>query len=1009
MFYSLHASSTYLHLDVLKCHTLCGAILQMFTLLGLVFAAPLMLTAQACVPQLFQTGAFASLTPSGASHQILLRQNDGSYTAFEIPDATPYQALSTTPNFGRQLRNCPNPEPTDIPAPISTGIYSATPSGGAIFVNGGPLSDYSAYNINVTVFDHSMNQASTKVVSIPDQAGDYSTYTPLLVADVNHDGNPDLVLAQCTQEMSLFLGCAVAVMLADGHGSFAQPASYAIPIPNDIGVIVAADINGDGHLDLVLSSAIYEMTGTTPLGIIVLLGRGDGSFEPWKAVVPGVNVTAFALADLNHDGKPDLVFSVSGGVSVALGNGDGTFASPGSYPANSVDISNIAIGDVNGDGNEDIVVEGGSILFGDGKGGFPTRRDYVLTAGRIILADFDGDGKTDIVFAGGFDRGGDSQIIYGDSLTVFFGQGGGAFAAPPFLNITNFNGSYPSVVATGDFDGDGTLDLLATQGSTIGILKGNSDGTFTAAAQYNFDAAAGVPNGVFLTALTADFNHDGKLDFAVVGSGPINSLIQVYLGNGDGTFQPPVSTPFAAEINAIIVGDLNGDGVRDLAVGAGPYQAAGDTVQILLGNGDGTFRQGAQYPTGPGVSDLVAADFNGDGKLDLAVATVGVAAFPGPAGGNPTILLGNGDGTFSAGAVLPVIANLPGKLLTAADFNKDGKIDLAVATADYTAVLLGNGDGTFGVPMTYNAEDMVSAADVNGDGTLDLVTGSGIMFGNGDGSFQPAIPVNIAGQPVSSGFLIPGDFNHDGKIDFLYGGAIALNISAPPPPQLSVVSAATLEAGPLAPDSLATAWGINLAATAEASQTLVPVLGGTTVSVKDSTGTVRAAPLLYASPHQVNFLIPAGTRIGPVTVTVMNGAAVQTANAFIAQMAPGLFVLNENALAAAYAISVSPTGQQTIENVFSVTNGSLIPSPIGLGAPGTAVYLVLLGTGMGSATTAEVIGLAANPLVGDVGPTPGIDGLEQIKVLLPTNPSGRTLISVAAQGAVSNTVVVYFK
>jgi uncharacterized protein (TIGR03437 family) len=298
----------------------------------------------------------------------------------------------------------------------------------------------------------------------------------------------------------------------------------------------------------------------------------------------------------------------------------------------------------------------------------------------------------------------------------------------------------------------------------------------------------------------------------------------------------------------------------------------------------------------------------------------------------------------------------------------------------------------------------ILAADVNGDGTLDLVTGSGIMLGNGDGSFQPAIPVNVGGQSVSGGFLIPGDFNQDGKIDFLFGDAVALNISIPPPARVTVVSAATLQAGPLAPESLATAWGLKLAGSAEASQTLVPILGGASVSVKDSTGTVRAASLFYASPHEVNFLIPAGTSVGPATVTVTNGATAQTARAFIAQVAPGLFVLNENALAAAYAISVSPTGQQTIENVFSVANGTLVPSPIDVGPPGTSLYFVLLGTGMGSATTAEVNGLA-----GDVSPAPGVDGLDQIKVLLNGIGSGLTPISVNVQGAVSNTVIVYFK
>jgi hypothetical protein len=638
---------------------------------------------------------------------------------------------------------------------------------------------------------------------------------PLAIVAGDFDGDGNLDLAITNGDCSLVKGGGVScgrstlsILLGNGDGTFRTHIDYAAG-GTQPSAAVAADFNGDGKLDLAVTSA---QDGT----VSVLLGNGDGTFQ--EAFYPTVSgAQSVIVADFNGDHKLDLAVG-GNGVSILLGNGDGTFqkqlAAPGGSP--------LAAADFNGDGKLDLFADG-SILLGRGDGTFALYAAYPFAAA-AVAADLNGDGKPDVVVAQGDPK--DNLSTY--SVSVLLGNGDGTFqtavrygtaADPPFLVIADFNGdgkfdlavadpdcapfscstpgavsillglgdgtfvggkdyafqAPPSEVISADFNGDGKPDIAAEEafsgGAPLGVFLGNGDGSFqpevfTALAQ----SAGGIAAG--------DFNGDGKADLAsVVFSSCSNTCLPghalVLIGNGDGTFQSPVEYAVGLDPRYLAVGDFNGDGKPDLAVS----NFRGNTVSILLGNGDGTFKPHVDYPAGTQPESIATGDFKGDGVLDLAVVNVSNTVL---------ILLGNGDGTFTSGTPLTTISQPQG--VVTADFNGDGKLDLAVTTItpDEVFIFLGNGDGTFQTSAGYSdgiAFGLPSVGDFNGDGKPDLVVGgayayvAAILLGNGDGSFQQPI-FNFLEQ----GQIAVADFNQDGSPDVAGGSttssAVAVMLSS---------------------------------------------------------------------------------------------------------------------------------------------------------------------------------------------------------------------------------------
>jgi len=595
-----------------------------------------------------------------------------------------------------------------------------------------------------------------------------------------------------------------------GKGVFNVPSCVAISGALNPGApggvpgnpMVFADFNGDGFLDFAAASA---GNGTTiaPNQIVVYLNDKTGHYLAPTALTTsdsaydscflggGPLKTGGAFDELvsaNCDDNKVTVYVNSGGVF-----GTGTY-----YPVAS-DPVGVTVEDVNNDGNTDIVASCHrsadiKILLGDGSGTVtPATVGYVTGGSPLVpplVADFHGDTtKPDVVVP-------DDEFSfvylegYGDgslrsAVTYYAEPGAGVHAAA--VNI-----------ASGDFNGDGIPDFVignfdagATPNTSVTVFLSNPGGSLNPGVNYSNSR---FPNYALQYVAVADFNGDGKLDIAATDN--FNGVVQIFTGNGDGTFTVGATyktdTATGANPVGLIVGDFNGDGKPDLAV-INNYgiPSSSAKVSILINNGKG-FNTAVTYALSTVATELTAADVNGDKKLDLVVPLYGICGTP-PGCTNPgsavAILLGNGDGTFKSQPDFQLTYLNPYDAAVG-DVNGDGKVDLVVTIEDQQkyhqgiAVALGNGNGTFQTPVLLAstlqnpAQDVplpgyVKIADLNQDGIPDLVYSNsnfatvGILYGKGSGAFYD--PVEFPADRWAWGLALV-DLNKDGGTDVVVSG-----------------------------------------------------------------------------------------------------------------------------------------------------------------------------------------------------------------------------------------------
>jgi FG-GAP-like repeat len=590
------------------------------------------------------------------------------------------------------------------------------------------------------------------------------TQTPtfVLAGDFNNDGNMDLAVGLAVDPDAS--EPQFEILLGNGSGSFPTtvappPVSNGDDSPLPTGWLALGDLNNDGWLDVVTT---VEFTGA-----IAYLNQNGSAFLQGSIFGPQDAPVTVALGDMNGDGCLDAVEAGGYGLlTIATGNCDGTFTQTTPVAElGDVDVA-MVIADVNGDGNPDIVAssaysdaeeEGGlgdfggylvSVLDGDGKGDVAPAVIYRVAsqAYSLAVADLSGDQRPDIITVSEHEN--QASELFNDMSGGFGSPSGEAIGYVPTASGAITNAPNPVSVPqaqTIDVNGDGKPDVvvmeygyLATQPPQIAVLLNDGTGKLGPPIRSPISVGPKVPYPIFVMGNFRNLNTPDIIYASANGQNPIAFIP----GNGDGTFGTPVVLTTQLYPLLLVSGDFNGDGNLDFAVLGYVPAGAGDSPQldVFLGNGNGTFNhlpsQILTSLTNVELSQLIAADFNHDGKLDLLIGYVtdnGAVGSP----YNLDLAFGNGDGTFQ----MPSLAMSNFGWATVADVNKDGYPDL-IQEFD---------------PNPTLAEAAIGGLDGYQVAAITIyLGGAGGQFQQGGSYFAPGI---LADQPIV------GDFNGDGNVD----------------------------------------------------------------------------------------------------------------------------------------------------------------------------------------------------------------------------------------------------
>ncbi len=703
----------------------------------------------------------------------------------------------------------------------------------------------------------------------------------VIAADLDGINGPDLAVVNYGSR-------TVSILKNNGSGAFLPKVDY--PTGNGPRSIFIANLDGDADLDL----AVANDSSNT---ISILINNGNATFAPKVDYPAGTGPTSVFAAGLDGDADLDLAVTNDGSnnVSVFLNNGDATLAARVDYAGSNFPASVFA-GDMDGDGDRDLAVSDGTPSFGafyiymnNGNGTFAAGVSYSLPTGRglssVALADVEGDGDRDLVFSGQVDgtvhvvknngTGTFFSPIYADyptgigptalfaadlngdtypdlavanggnnNLSVHHNNGNGTFDRRQDYNGSGF--SQYAVYAT-DLDGDLDRDLAVHNGQGFYIFKNNGDGTFGSGISYF--GWGGSATSVF----AADLDGVNGPDIMITDG--FNNKVSVLMNNGSGTFSGRVDYTTGLSPQTVFAADL--DGVNGLDLVTANY---GDNkISVLKNNGNGTFAAKVDYTTGPFPYYVFAANLDTDTDLDVAVSL--------QFGDAVSVLLNNGSGIFAAKVDYSTGVNSDPFSVFAADLDGDNDQDLVTANSDASnnkvAVLKNNGNGTFATHVDYptgKSPTLVVAADLDGDGDRDLAVTNNldntvsILRNNGSGVFAPR---EDYGANIGPWGLFAADLDGDGDHDLAVSEGLGT-------PRVSVLKNLSTV---LSNTSVGRSVVVNLPGGITMSYDSIGAAGNTLVTTS-STGPPPAVGfqiLPTASPLYYDFSTTAGF-VGPVTI-----------------------------------------------------------------------------------------------------------------------------------------------